>query len=202
MKKLLKSIIYICLILFLCETIAFSASTESFPLRVANLSQDVASLNKEIGCLRMDVESMARENAQLRKSLSELSNLYEKTVYDLNAANLKMDQISLQTQKSQKEAMNQFSKQMGDFFKRTQEAIDQLAKAMNNKALKDEKLVDFSEDYPKQGVSYTVQQGDTLSVIAIKHNSTIKDIQNANRISDPRELRAGQMVFIPQKTAN
>ena len=202
MKKFLKSTIYICLILFLFETTVFSADNEPISLRVANLSQDVSFLNKEIGRLRMDVELMARENAQLRKALSDLNNMYDKINHDQNTTNLKMDQLSLHAQKSQKDAMNQFSKQMTDFFKKTQDAIDQLAKTMNSNASNSEKAINFSDDYPKQGVSYTVKQGDTLSVIASKNNSTIKDIQNANRISDPRDLRAGQTVFIPQKTAN
>jgi LysM repeat protein len=47
-------------------------------------------------------------------------------------------------------------------------------------------------------VTYTVQSGDTLTKIAREHGSSIKDIQNANKIANPaRDLRVGQSIFIP-----
>jgi LysM repeat protein len=58
--------------------------------------------------------------------------------------------------------------------------------------------VHFSEDYPKTGVTYTVRSGDTLSAIARAHGSTVKHIQNANKIVNPsRDLQVGQTIFIP-----
>jgi len=59
--------------------------------------------------------------------------------------------------------------------------------------------VEFSEDYPENGVLYTVKRGDTLSGIARRLDSTVKDIQNANKIVDPaRDLRVGDVIFVPQ----
>ena len=56
----------------------------------------------------------------------------------------------------------------------------------------------FSEAYPKTGITYEVRSGDTLSKIARKHGSTIKYIQNANKIVNPaRDLQVGQAIFIP-----
>ena len=58
----------------------------------------------------------------------------------------------------------------------------------------------FSDDYPKTGVTYTVQSGDSISRIARKMNSRIKWIQDANKIADPtRGLRVGDEIFVPQK---
>jgi LysM repeat protein len=58
--------------------------------------------------------------------------------------------------------------------------------------------VHFSSDYPKTGITYTVRSGDTLSAIARKHGSTIKHIQNANKIVNPsRDLKVGETIFIP-----
>ena len=56
----------------------------------------------------------------------------------------------------------------------------------------------FTEDYPKEGVSYTVQKGDTLSNIAHKTGAKMQDIINANKIADPTRLQVGQTLFIPQ----
>jgi LysM repeat protein len=55
----------------------------------------------------------------------------------------------------------------------------------------------FTEDYPKEGVSYTVQRGDTLSSIAQKHGARVADIVNANKITDPTRIQVGQTLFIP-----
>ncbi len=58
----------------------------------------------------------------------------------------------------------------------------------------------FSDDFPKTGVAYVVQSGDNLTTIAKKHNSSIRWIQNANKISDPvKEVKVGRKLFIPQK---
>ena len=89
------------------------------------------------------------------------------------------------------------SRQIESLAKETQGAINvvaQAASAQPNIATP----VRFSEDYPKSGVEYTVRSGDTLSKIAREHGSTIKHIQNANKIVNPsRDLQVGQTIFIP-----
>jgi LysM repeat protein len=55
----------------------------------------------------------------------------------------------------------------------------------------------FAENYPKDGVSYTVQKGDTLPAIAKKTGGKVQDIINANKIADPSRIAAGQTLFIP-----
>ena len=55
----------------------------------------------------------------------------------------------------------------------------------------------FSDDFPKEGVKYTVQKGETLAQIAKKTGSKVQDIINANKISDPSRILAGQTLFIP-----
>ncbi|HEY1111042.1 MAG TPA: LysM domain-containing protein, partial [Opitutaceae bacterium] len=57
--------------------------------------------------------------------------------------------------------------------------------------------VSFNENYPKEGIAYVVKQGDTLAVIARKHNAKVNDIINANKITDPSKIMVGQTLFIP-----
>jgi membrane-bound lytic murein transglycosylase D len=45
-------------------------------------------------------------------------------------------------------------------------------------------------------VSYKVQPGDSLSVIAQRFKVSVRDLQNWNGISDPRKLRAGQTLTV------
>jgi len=47
------------------------------------------------------------------------------------------------------------------------------------------------------GPTYIVQQGDTLSSIALRFGISAEDLQNANGISDPNAIQIGQRLIIP-----
>lgn len=47
------------------------------------------------------------------------------------------------------------------------------------------------------GPAYVVQSGDTLSSIAVRFNVTVDELMEANGISDPNLLSAGQQLIIP-----
>lgn len=48
-----------------------------------------------------------------------------------------------------------------------------------------------------QNGSYTVQPGDTLYGIAVRFNVTVQALMQANSITDPASLQAGQVLVIP-----
>jgi murein DD-endopeptidase MepM/ murein hydrolase activator NlpD len=50
----------------------------------------------------------------------------------------------------------------------------------------------------EQSTEYTVKQGDSLSKIANRHGSTVKDIAQFNNISNVNLIRVGQKLEIPQ----
>lgn len=53
----------------------------------------------------------------------------------------------------------------------------------------------------KKPVSYKVRNGDTLEKIARKHGTTVAAIQSANGLGKSTNIRAGQTLKIPQKSA-
>ena len=55
-----------------------------------------------------------------------------------------------------------------------------------------------SPNAPKR---YDVRPGDTLGSIASAYNTTVGELTEANRITDPKQLRAGQTLIIPAPTA-
>ena len=50
--------------------------------------------------------------------------------------------------------------------------------------------------------TYKVKQGDTLSAIAEQYGTTYQEIANANGISDPNKIQAGQTLNIGDNTTN
>lgn len=167
------------------------ANNTAFEL--ASLREDVRLLTQRVGELAMTVEQLNRDNS----SLQAKANQSYVTVEQLNRAVADLNrsvQSSLAEQK--RETLQQVAGQIERLGRQTNAALDALAK---NQATRPVVQTDFKEDFPKQGVNYTVQSGDTLSLIAQRHNARVQDIINANKISDPTRIRVGQSLFIPQR---
>ena len=58
-----------------------------------------------------------------------------------------------------------------------------------------------SDDSPS-GSTYIVQQGDTLSSIAYRYNTTVSELQTINGISNPDFLQVGQVIQIDGEASN
>jgi len=92
------------------------------------------------------------------------------------------------------ETLQQVAAQIEKLGNQTNAAIDSLAKGQ---ATRPAVTATFGEDYPKEGLRYTVQKGETLAQIAKKNGAKMQDIVNANKIADPTKIQAGQTLFIP-----
>ena len=100
-------------------------------------------------------------------------------------------QIAAAVGTAKAETLQHVAGQMEKLARQTNAAIESVAKAGNGRA------GGFSEEYPKEGVSYTVQKGDSLAAIAKKTGARQQDIINANKLTDPSRITAGQTLFIP-----
>ena len=177
--------------------LAVSAAAQSIPsanaaYELTSLKEDVRILTQRVGELSMTVEQMSRENASLQSKANQSYVTLEqlnRAISDLN----RNIQSALSEQK--REVLNQVGGQMEKLAKQTQAAVDAVAK---NQATRPVVQSNFSEDFPKEGVDYTVQTGDSLAVIAKKTGAKVQDIINANKISDPSKIQVGQKLFIPQ----
>ena len=168
-----------------------SASSPAFEL--ASLREDVRLLSQRVGELSLRVEQLERDNNDLRTK----SGQTYVTLAQLNQAVADVErtmQAALRDQK--RETLQQVSVQLEKLANETQAAINALAKGAATRPAVTTPT--FTEDYPKEGVSYTVQKGDTLSSIAHKTGAKMQDIINANKIADPTRLQVGQTLFIPQ----
>ena len=166
------------------------------------MSQDISLLSQQVKTLYLEVEALRRENTELKAQIARLSsnNSTQSQISVLSEAieNLRREYRNAdETQKAK--IIAEVSKQIDALGKETQAVINSVAKVVTNKSPNTEEApVTFSDDYPKTGKSYVVRKGDTLSSIAREHGSTVKYIQNANKIADPsRDLHVDETIFIP-----
>jgi LysM repeat protein len=173
---------------------AASAFAQNSQFEIANLREDVRGLTQRVGELTLRLEQLERENAELRHRSSVSDKSYA-TVAQLNAAIADVAQnIRTAVAGAKSEILQQVSAQLEKLGKQTNAALDSLAKAQTTRPAVQ---TNFAEDYPKDGVSYTVQKGDSLAGIAKKTGAKQQDIVNANKITDPSRIAVGQTLFIP-----
>lgn len=181
-------------LLLSCALTATALAQSSPQLEMANLREDVRGLVQRVGELSLRIEQLERENAELRGKSGDAERSYA-TLTQLNDAIASLNQtIRSSSAATKSETLQQVSVQMEKLAKQTNAAIDSLAKGM---ATRNPVQTTFADDYAKEGVSYTVQKGDTLALIAKKTGAKAQDIINANKISDPSRINAGQTLFIP-----
>jgi LysM repeat protein len=168
------------------------AQQGSAAYELQSLRADLQLLQQRVGELSLTVEQLNRENTALQSKASQsyvTLDQMNRAIADLNHSL----QASLAEQKN--ETLSQVSAQLAKLGKQTQAAIDAVAK---NQATRPVIQTTFTENFPKEGINYTVQTGDSLAVIAKKNNAKQQDIINANKISDPSRIQVGQTLFIPQ----
>tara|TARA_R100000027_G_scaffold54802_4_gene43906 strand:+ start:4133 stop:4744 length:612 start_codon:yes stop_codon:yes gene_type:complete len=197
----------IILFLFILVPLTSQGQSSSNDLRkqVANLTQDVNALRGLLGTLRIEVENLQRENAKLRAavtrataaSASEADTL---RIVDARIAAMKAELLR-EDANTRKEVIASVKKQMDSLAAQLQESLRSIASAGGSSSGNSGGVPpSFSEDYPKDGIMYDVQSGDTISGIASKNNSRVSWIRNANKIVDAsRDLRAGATIFVPQE---
>ena len=145
------------------------------PIELANLREDVRGLSQRVAELSLKLEQVERENSELRQRASAADRSYV-TVAQLREAIEDVNRgVRTAVESSKADTL--------------QHVKTQTARAATP--------VIFTEDYPKEGIKYTVQKGDSLASIAKKTGAKQQDIINANKLSDPSRITVGQTLFIP-----
>ncbi len=176
------------------------AAQDSLRVTVANLSQDVNLLEQSLKTMRLEIEELRRENTSMRAQVASASSKSDASVQISNlsvAIETLRREYGLADAQQKQQILAELNRQVSALAIETQSAINSIAKAAYNQPQVSTPVY-FSDDFPKTGKTYVVRSGDTLSKIARDHGSTIKNIQNANKIVNPsKDLQVGETIFIP-----
>ncbi len=163
-------------------------------VELANLREDVRGLSQRVGEMALRLEQVERENSELRqrtaaadKSSATLAEVRE-AVAELNR------ELRALVAASKAETLQHVAAQMEKLARQTNAALDSLAKAQPSHPAGPTR---FADNFSKEGISYTVQKGDTLAEIAKRTGARQQDIVNANKLADPSRITVGQTLFIP-----
>ncbi len=174
---------------------------------VADLREDVRGLTQRLGELSLRVEQLEHDNAELRARLAAEHGRDVVTAAQLNGAVADLNtSIKAAVDGSRDEILHRVARQMEVLAKQTNAALDALARSQAAPAAQVSAAAaapapagkaDFGTAYPKEGITYTVQKGDSIGAIAKKTGSKAQDIIDANKLLDPSRIQAGQTLFIP-----
>lgn len=181
-------------LLFSVLSNALYSQNQDLRTSVADLTQDFSALDRQVRSIQFELE-LLKENQN--------SEPTDKAIRLLNAKILKVENElkNLRIEMAQRDRalgeqlLSKVTARLDEYFKSLNQSMgaSQMAESASQP-------LEFSDDYPKTGLSYEVQPGDTLSQIALKFGSTVRFIQDANQIKDPaRDLRIGDTIFIPLK---
>jgi LysM repeat protein len=182
-----------------------SNQPDSRQVELANLKADVQMLDRKLREMNIAMEELMRRNRDLltelerqRSQNGQLTDMVRQA--QLARAISELDQKNSQAQAElRRQIIREVTGQIEELGKQTQAAMDSLARSVSSRPTPPAPRANFSDDFPREGVSYVVRGGDTLSAIASRHNSTVRDIQNANQITNPASIQVGQTLFIPQR---
>ncbi|HTJ78828.1 MAG TPA: LysM peptidoglycan-binding domain-containing protein [Rariglobus sp.] len=178
------------LVLGLAAADAQTGGAQSLNVDVANMRADLTLLTQRVGELSLRVEQLERDNAALRTQTANSAQAYA-TVQQLNDAISDLNRAIKSGDAAVSDRTAAQIKKLGDA---TNAALDSLAKGQAQRATVP---TTFSDNFPSDGISYTVQKGDSLALIARKTGGKTQDIINANKITDPSKILVGQTLFIP-----
>jgi len=169
--------------------------TQSPAVELANMREDVRLLLQRVGQLSLRVEQLEAENDRLTKSTAGAERNFA-TLAQLNTALADLArELRAADAANRSEILAAVATQMENLARQTNAALD--ANSRNRAQAPASTPVAFSDNFPKEGVTYTVVSGDTIARIAQKTGAKTQDILNANRIADPTKIQVGQVLFVP-----
>jgi LysM repeat protein len=173
----------------------FAQAAQSPAQELANMREEFRLMQQTLGNLVLRVEQLEEANLRLAKSAAGAEQNYA-TLTQLNTAIADLSRDIKAAQAATKsEILTTVGTQMENLAKQTNAALDSVTRARAAAAAPAQTT--FSDNFPKEGITYTVAAGDTVSKIAQKTGAKVSDIVNANKLADPTKIQVGQVLFVP-----
>lgn len=161
------------------------------------MNQDMIMLNEQLGQMRLQVETLQRQQAQMQADYEKLLKQQQALATSLNTF-LADTENKLAALPARDQALkDSVNKQIADLAKQTDAGFKAITDAMKSQPVYTPPKKEFPQDYPETGFPHVVQSGETISGIARKYGAKINDVMNANGISDAKGLKAGETIFVP-----
>lgn len=166
------------------------------------MKRQLAQARYDVQVLKRDNDAMiariAQADAIARQNAETLAALQSQIESRLNALR---QQLETASQQQKEQIIASVSAQIEQFAADTQRAFDQLQRnaAPDSRTAAPGERQHFDNNFPKNGIEYTVVKGDNFWKIAQQNRSKVDWIQNANKIARPQDLQIGQVLFIPQQ---
>lgn len=175
------------------------AQSTSVRGQIAELSQRFNELEQNYNLLQLQISNLTAENNRLKQELAALKASSSSEVEEVLNAKIEAHRKSTENYvKTQFERIMSILPGERSSPATTSEGTTPPAPAqMTQPTTTQRAQMTFSNDFPKNGEIYVVKSGDTLSKIAAQFGSTVRHIQNANKIEDPNTVRVGQKLFVP-----
>lgn len=204
MPKFVRRIIVISLGLHLSACLLGGSSFAQSSAQLAGMAQDIQIINKKVNQLTLQTELFATRQQQMQEALDAFIKQQNELVREFNtltvSVNARFQNVQEREPAFKSEILADVAGKMEVLATEMEEALAAVAKAIEATPQPEAPAVQFSDDYPQTGIAYTVKPGDSLSKIAREQGSTVRDIQNANKIVNPRtDLQVGQTIFVPQR---
>lgn len=175
------------------------AQSTSVRGQIAELSQRFNELEQNYNLLQLQISNLTAENNRLKQELAALKASSSSEVEEVLNAKIEAHRKSTENYvKTQFERIMSILPGERSSPATTSEGTTPPAPAQITQPTTTQRAqMTFSNDFPKNGEIYVVKSGDTLSKIAAQFGSTVRHIQNANKIEDPNTVRVGQKLFVP-----
>lgn len=168
------------------------------------MKEDVRDLTQRVSDLSLRVEQLEHDNSELKAKIAAAQGSRDAvTTAQLNSAVADLNaSVTSAVAASQSEILQKVAVQMENLAKQTNAALDSISRQSGTPAARSPAAAQaptptFGEAYSKQGVSYTVQKGDSIGAIAKKTGAKTQDIIDANKLTDPSRIQVGQVLFVP-----
>ncbi|MDR1665826.1 MAG: LysM peptidoglycan-binding domain-containing protein [Puniceicoccales bacterium] len=185
-------------------------------------TEEIYFIDRKVNRVEAEYEKVRQTSEILRQKMTQMETQYhtlaQEVTENLDQLRAKYLELGQRMQKAyeeyQEKLLSEVNLKVQDLAQQMQKGFDQLSETIRKvegnafQAVEGAKKVMgqnhplFSDNYPHQGVVYTLQKGDVLSTVARKLNSTVEYIRNANHLENPNILQPGQVIFVPQKQGN